>query len=396
MIGIWGMTVITLWSQDVSFAAASPCPAKRINAPRTLNLTKDLSTPTALRFAILAYLNQGGSYSGLLPLTQDDDAGSVIATDLNGDGTDEIVFSTSLFNDAWGRASWISIYRCQDGQYTSTDFELEAGYIYRITVVRIIDLMRTGYPQVVFQYQRITSACSQGVIIIKWDGRSFVSAGELPYVYCPATIRVLDYDLDGRKEIYLRGRTDGNPESGVGRGVVEVYRWSETSFQRIAQEYLPSPYRIHILQDAQIAVDHNSIAHAIELYEQAATRAYLLNEPSVYEKMNGQDYAGQYQTAFANFRLVTLWTSLGKLHQAQNVIERMKLKYLPAGPGYELVDLAMIFQQNASGNNDLASVCKAVTSQINTKYPNLAGYGYIGNWGTANVTYSNEDLCPFK
>jgi hypothetical protein len=377
-------------------AAAVICPVRQIGSPKQFNITKAITTPTKLRAAIIEYLNQGGMYSGLRSLTQDNTAGSVVPVDLNKDGIEEIVLSSSVFNEAWGLTSWVSIYQCKDGLYTATDFELEAGYIHAVTIVRVIDLMQMGYPQVYFQYQWIGSACTQSVIIVGWNGKSFVNFGEMPYLYCPATIRIFDYNQDGQREIYMRGMTAGNLESGVGRGTIQVYQWNTNAFQAIEKSYLPSPYRIHVLQDAQVALDQGDTFQAIALYEKAATRKYLKNERSVYEKDNDQDFAEQYQTAFANFRLVTLWLSIDRPHEAQHIIERMKTRYAPATPGDEFRELAVTFQTGFVGGQDRRSACAAVTAQIDKSYPYLAGYGYIGNWGTANIEYSNDDLCSFK
>jgi len=376
--------------------AASPkCPSQQSNSPTEFSLGLGVTSPLTLRRAILDYLNQGGPYTGLQWLIRKNTTGSILPVDLNRDGVEEIVVSTSIFNEAWGLASWISIYECADGLYRASEFDLEASYIQSIRVVRVIDLMALGYPQAYFHYRATTSACTESVIIIGWNGNAFVDFGQLPYVYCPASVKVFDYNQDGQREIYMRGMTAGNLESGVGRGVVRVYKWGTNAFQEVETTYLPSPYRIHVLQDAQEAFNNGDIRKVLALYEKAATRSYLINERSVYENETGQDFAGQYQTAFANFRLVTLWVSENGLHTAQSIVTRMQAKYPTSTPGSEFVELALIFKAEFARTHNRSSACAAVTTRVNESYPNLAGYGYIGNWGTANVEYNSENLCPF-
>lgn len=387
-------TILSFIGTDESQAATSECPAKKIPAPKSINISKETTSILALQKTMLEYLNQGGSFSGLLPLTKNaygETVGSVIPVDLNKDGVEEIIFASSVYNNGW-----ISIYECKKGSYVSTDFALGEN-IREVTVVRIVDLMKTGYLQVILQDMWLGSACRQSVKLIGWNGTAFVRWPTHDIsVFCPATIKVSDYNGDGQRDIYVRGQTAGNLEYGVGRGVMEIYQWKDNAFQKLEKTYLPSPYRIHALQDAQVALDEDNPFEAIELYEKAATRAYLKNEPSFYEKLNNQDFSEAYQTAFANFRLVTLWLSINGPQTAQSVIERMESKYLSSQPGNEFVELAAVFQENLAKTNDLVSACTEVTSRINMSYPYLAGYGYIGNWGYANVQYLNEDLCPFK
>lgn len=387
--------------QPMATALASTDSPGRAVCPIRRSLA-DLKLPTGkpsvkeIGDAMLAYLNDGGSYTGFRHLFEVDGRGSAVPVDLNGDGVEEIAITLVIWIESWGRVAWMGIYECADGKYVEHLYSVNPGYISDVRIIRIVDLMGLGFPQVWFEYTEQISACNVGVAPLSWNGSEYDFHLTKATVFCGGSATVTDYDGDGVKEVLLRGSNQGNLEYGIGRGIVRVFHWQGDDMALESETLLPSPYRIHVLQDAQIALDGGDTRAAIRKYELAATSRWLKNRPSIYETMNGTDFAQQYQTAFANFRLVVLWTGLQGTNGATRVLERMESAYPSGTEGAEFTILAREFVDQLSGGASPQEACRVVTRDIEARYPYLAGYGYIGNWGLANVAYENEDLCPYR
>lgn len=324
--------------------------------------------------------------------------GSVLFKDLNGDGTEEITLSYVFANkDGFPFSTQVIIYECRNGQYIQnrTDF---GDRVYKFIVLLAEDLIEIGYPQILVAQTWLGTACDDFAVVIGWNGKQWATFFST-YLYCPAYIRVNDLNGDGLKELIITARNQGNLETGIGRQLTETYGWDGVQFVLRTRVFHPSPYRIHLLQDAQLAVDAGDFRQAIRHYERAATVRALKETPSIDQDIDDFKAAFNYQTAFANFRLVTLWLKAERPDRARSVINRMKVQYPASTAGNEFLELAQLFLKEVEGGASLELACEAVTAKIDVDYPDeLVGpVGAIGFWGTANVEYiETKEACPFN
>lgn len=349
---------------------------------------------------IFRYLNEGGGLSGLRQLIKihwGRNNGSVLFKDLNSDGTEEIALSYVFANkDGFPLSTQVVIYECQNGEYVQNRIDF-GDRVYRSIILLADDLIGIGYPQLLVAHTWIGTACVDSAEVIGWNGKEW-KRFFATYLYCPAYVRVNDLDGDGLKEFVITGTNAGNLETGVGRQLTNTYGWDGAQFVLRSSIFHPSPYRIHVLQDAQLSVDAGDFRQAIRHYERAATARALKEVPSIDQDYNDFKAAFDYQTAFANFRLVTLWLKVERPDRARSVINRMKAQYPPNTAGNEFLILAQLFLKQVEDSASLELACEAVTAKIDTDYPDtLVGpVGAIGFWGTANVEYiETKDACPF-
>lgn len=165
-------------------------------------------------------------------------------------------------------------------------------------------------------------------------------------------------------------------------------------------------YRFHLLEDAQIALDAGNLKLALQAYEKAATDQSLMNSASDYEltSMNvnildraslqgAAKVAGQYQTAFAYFRIIVLSINVEPENRLQQMIKQMALRYPSGQPGHEFVELALLFQSEYQVAQDLQQACEKVNTEVDHSYSHLTGRnGHVGNWG--DQAFTINFVCP--
>jgi len=374
------------------------CPAPANVVPFELPTSQD-----QLVYAVSGYLNAGGDPSRIAGLL-DDPSGDVIQSsqlvmaDANADGYDDVILSVSIFDQDYGGVPFypigaIYIFHCKNGRYFSQVTEL-GGYIWDIKVSAIEDLTGDGLPELVIAYTWAGSSCVDHTLIMGWSAtkwKYYLQAGAT----CQAEAIILDLDNNGFKEIALAGYTRG---SGALRAGVWTYAFNGDEFELVSEELLPSSTRIHVLQDAQIALDKGNLVEAAQLYMIAAVDKGLVNSPSFYEMRSDLvDLAGPYQAAFASFRSAALWVHLDARANADFIQAHLRSGYIPGEPGSEFIDLLDRLLRQLDDGATLGEACAAIESYAQEEYPNLAGNdGHLGEFGSSNVGYLHDDLCPFE
>lgn len=383
-------------------SASAKCPPKATKPVKPIQIPAGEQSGDAklLEQDILRYLNEGGPLSGLWPLTKTyfgRTNGSVLFKDLNGDKTEEIALSyVFVNNDGFEVSAQLVIFECENGKYNQKHEDF-GDSVNKAIILSADDLIGIGYPQLLLNHTWIGTACDDYASVIGWDGEQWKNFFTT-YLYCPAYIRVNDSNGDELKELVITGTNQGNLETGKGRQLTETYAWDGAQFVLRSSVFHPSPYRIHVLQDAQLAVDDGDFRQAIRHYERAATVRALREIPSIGQDNGDFKAAFDYQTAFANFRLVTLWLKVERPDRTRSVINRMKVQYPPNTAGSEFLELAQLFVKQVEAGASLEQACETVTAKIDLDYPDtLVGpVGAIGFWGTANVEYiETKDACPF-
>lgn len=221
----------------------------------------------------------------------------------------------------------------------------------------------------------------------------------------------LDPDAIGRKNLMFVGDqwTGWGIFQFAKRRVRVIYAWEGDKLQFNKRVYLPSVYRFHVLKDADLALEAGNIELAKQFYEKAAQDAALINSFSLFEFNslevnvgNGKNYreaqkiAGQYQMAFARFRLMVLLANTQQPTRLDSMVRQLA-KTFPAGkPGNEFSELSRVFQEEFLKSEDKQYACESVDSVAERQYPNLLGRdGHVGNWGDSGQgEFTIETACP--
>jgi len=347
---------------------------------------------------LLNFLNEGGDPHTITALIGawgfDEQAVSLVA-DLNSDQLPEFVFANAPIPQENGdfALGQISIYTCTQSQYTrAASFDL-IGFE-RIKIFGIEYRTPQQYPVLILDQVDLRAAHNYD--LVGWNGKDW-------QLYVNHTTKLgsfaaTDGDMDGIAEFTIFAPLSWSVSGGPDRTTIVTYGWQNGNFTKLKQFLGPSTYRIHILEDAQIALDAGHFGEAIALYSVAANDPAFFDEPSDYEKSTGTEaFAGNYQKSFALFRITILWLAANDKNQAERTIVDSGNLYPPESPGGEFTEAALLFKKRVDLGDDFVTACSAVNEFLFTNYPNLSGLnGHLGYWGVANKYYDFYDLCPFK
>lgn len=187
----------------------------------------------AIRAEIISYLDSGGDASGLQPLIldiQNNIIGSIMEIDLNNDGIEEIVLSTTTASrvDRYN-VGWVGIYECRMGKYSASYAEL-GEFMEYVKVKSIRDAFDTGTPQVFVEYEWHGWSCTVGMQVLALSSDKWAwTFGN--YLNCPATVAVRDNPTTGKTEIVYQGILHDVMGNEPDKEVTQVYRVNNGEFQ---------------------------------------------------------------------------------------------------------------------------------------------------------------------
>jgi hypothetical protein len=214
-------------------------------------------------------------------------------------------------------------------------------------------------------------------------------------------------ESNGHKQLIIVG-SKGCSYSGCGphRGRKWIYEFGNNEVTLINDELLPSSYRIHVLEDGEIAIENGDLETAIEFYDKAAQDNSLIDVLTMNETDGQisqnipiermQQTAHDYQTAFAYFREFVLLHYLNRADDATIVFTQIKNTYLPGKSGYELVDISSYFLDRISSGSTVQESCEATNEYLAAKYilsTNDFVYPHLNGWGDMSLQIG-ETLCP--
>ena len=343
--------------------------------------------------------------------------------DFNGDQLWEIVFGGNTCSGGGqvlclGEAEGgVTIYRWENNEWVAETLYQE-WYINQVRIVKIGDLVGSELPELVVKYQEQGSGCSNILHIYQWEESGWQrlefetlqiggsNARYNPgYMFCGLKVDFDEKGQNGETKIYLNFATGPGyiAHGGVGRRATVEYVWDGSTYVPTNLVILPSEYRIHAIQDAQVMIDAGKYYEAAYYYQMAANDDTLLNVISLYDYLENSDgstdpdlerLSHDYQTSFAHFRLVTIWSVLGYPERAQREIQYLASEYPENSPGSEFLDLALYFVEQMNSEKNVSQVCQALTERIDDLFPSLPSHYY---WGTYNVSYAVADeICTFQ
>lgn len=414
---------------------ASPIP--NINPTSTLQLPRptlqalpicpSLNTPSHvvppsevsilwMKETINDYLNQGGNPEKLVNQITSPEFDNLQVkmnrVDINSDGIDELIFSSGIVfsaNNISGVDSGFWIFQCEDDTYKIIyQIELLGSYEGNPRLITAVDLNNDGRQEIVIRSTWRGSGCLQYFQVISWEKDNNNPTQRLndENFPCNTEFAIGNEDNNGNKEVLFKGETNIRYDSvaGIQRNFIDTYVLNQDMYVLKSHIYLPSPYRIYSIYDAQRAFNIGDIYQAIQFYEQSAYDDTLKDIDSVVfssnfyvekwpENLSKQDYPKEYVSAFSLFRLVLLYFQVNEEDKAILMLRELETKYPSEKVGSEFTEATQIFVEHFKSGETPLQACKAVSSMIEEKYPFL---DWHFKWSTWTVfEYTNQTLCPY-
>jgi hypothetical protein len=184
---------------------------------------------------------------------------------------------------------------------------------------------------------------------------------------------------NGYKELIIVESTGCSPTIyNPFRSRKSIYEFRDNEVKLIHVEWLPSPFRVHVLEDAASAMAKGDLVTAIELYDKARRNNNLIDALTTHEEETVsvwniplekmQQTAHAYQTAFAYFREFVLFHYLNRNEEAKTLFHQMKIRYPEGKSGSELVDLAAHFLAQIKSGVSVQKACEVTNGYLFSKY----------------------------
>jgi hypothetical protein len=179
----------------------------------------------------------------------------------------------------------------------------------------------------------------------------------------------------------------GSVGAGPFRRFLRQWTWDgeEEAFLPSPDTYLPSNFRIHVLQDADQADENGDYGKAIELYTKVIEDDELQDyiDPAV-ERLQ--------LAAYASFRLMLTYLLVNDVAAGEGIHSSMMMDYPSDSPASDFVQLADTFWREYQSSGDIGSACLAAQSFADSHQETILDALY---YGYANPTYTPIDICPF-
>jgi hypothetical protein len=344
--------------------------------------------------AVLAYLNTGGSPVALSDLLNvrgvaAQPVATVIA-DFTGDGRDDVAVALvdPQEEDLDPR---LLIYACR-----LADYELvlnlggNSAYTLGYHIWGWRDLDADGRIDLVVS-QGVCGAhtCFDDIQVLSYDGAGFSNrlvgdTTELPY----PTVRTADPDGDGLFRIEVSTAGFGSVGAGPQRPVTWIWGYDPGAAGWVLTDQVsdPSPYRIHVLHDADDAVARADFDYAVTQYRRVIGEAGL-DDWTLGEQGHG-DLA-----AYARFRIFAIAVALQDNAAADAALAELQENYPSGSPYRDYVEMAILFR-NAHNSGGLSAACTAAAGFAESHPATILDPLGSGVYGYANRDYTGESMCP--
>jgi hypothetical protein len=342
--------------------------------------------------AILDYLNSGATPDQLETALVDAAVANrpvaVLDADLNADG--KLDLAVSIFNPASSLVtpeSTLLVYLCEANEYTLAFQQTEdTGAI----LWHFRDLDADGMAELIFSRSQCGAhTCFETYHILSWSPGGIQDtvlegSNELPY----PVLELQDPDGDRRFDILITGSGFGSVGAGPQRPKTVVYAYipEQSGWARYDTILGKSNYRIHVLQDAEIAARDGDYTAATDLYQR------VIEDPNLLDWVSPEEERADL-SAYAEFKLVVMHTALDQPDRAKESFNRMGESIAASAPQSGYVDLAQTFL-SAYDTSGLQAGCSAVESYAEANVEAILLP--LNSFGYGNPGYTAADLCPYR
>jgi hypothetical protein len=375
---------------------------------------QEAGTGSEAEQVVLDYLDQGGSPEQLQKeikkLGAILDSSQVFTTDINGDGINEVVLAINFAPPRSG--SYLDmhgdlfIYNCADSKYDVTKV-IAGEEAESIEILAVKNLLDSDVPEILVSRKWFyMSSCEEFVELYSSTKQGWVSSFKTDESPCAMKIKLKD-ESNGRKVLVIEGSRGCSYSScGPARGRKWTYEFEGNAVKLIGDELLPSPYRIHVLEDGEIAIEKGNLETAIKIYDKAARDNSLIDVLTTDEQdkqtsqniplKRMQQIAHDYQTSFAYFREFVLLSYLDRDDEVERIFNQIKVAYPQGKSGNEFVDISSYFLDQIKSGSSAKESCEATNEYLAKKYILSANdfiYPHLNGWGDLSPQIG-ELLCP--
>ena len=340
---------------------------------------------------ILEYLNAGASpeelavtliVNGLGPKEQ-----PVWAEDLTGDGVREV--AVTVYDETQFPQGALLIYDCVDGRYLLAHLVISEQQFHAPLLRHIQDINADGLREVVYSSTNCGAhTCFEDVQILEYDDGVYLaklegSTLEFPY----PEIKLTDYDHDGVYSLEVVGTTIASVGAGPQRDSINVWDFDSASrtWQLKSQSLAASPFRVHLLHDAEAAMDRGEYLIASLLFQQVIEDENLLEWAEPEEEYNNL-------AAYAYFKRVVAAVFLDDRAAAERLFSELEDEFARSDQ-YAYVEMAEVFLEESAASG-LEDGCTAARLYADAnEFVILTPLG-SEVYGYANPDLGAADVCP--
>lgn len=365
------------------------------------------STIAELQASILTFINEGGQWNDLWALLDEMEIKyDAVQADMTGDGIMETAVYALLYdeNHTPNHVWWI--FQCTTNQY-SLVYDIRGTWAFHSYFITD-DLDNDDRLEIIEVGGFAGSACDLEPKVWSWQNDRIIDLSpdylELE-LGCATNQQIILQDINdnGTKEMILTGETVAHIDYAPIRTITQTFALQGSGYELQSTVYAPADLRIHVLDDAQRALDGGDLPLAIQHYTQAAYEEMMTTESYqlAYPYMSGYlPDADTYQKGFALFRLFVIKLATGDEEGANSILRELNILYPENMLGHEFVILSQTFFDAFRENRSLEESCKRTTEYVSKHYedqtqtdsPTLTSHFY---WGLNIASYMTPDsFCP--
>lgn len=349
-----------------------------------------------LQALIMFHLNQGKQIDEIGELLVDTEGDTFAwldgrAADFDGDQEKELLLLASIYIEDLGQDENIYWIAKKTGEQYEAVYSKSEKAAYGGVIKLIDDLNNDNLPDALFSRGHFGSGADMDIFVARSGESGFIiqKVGWLSLIV--RKIQLASEVSNGMRNLIVVGDQYQWMSAGPGRTVEETYAFSGREYELLQSRYLPDDYRIHVIQDAQIAYNTGDEKLAVQLWKKAAYDESLINFPSVLIE---DDRPELYQTAFALYRLYTYYLSINEAATAQKYRAELNNKYPEGTPAGEFNALATEAKRQLDSSRNASTVCKGIYEFLNSTPENTGFLTQHWNWGDLN--YDIVDFCPLR
>jgi hypothetical protein len=336
--------------------------------------------------AILDYLNAGASPEELAVSLILQELGPkdrpVWAEDLNGDGVREVV--ATVINLALQPQGAMLIFDCQDGQYVLSHTVVSSEGTFAPQLLYVQDFNNDGNHEVIYSIKNCGAhTCFEDVNILSWRNGEYTSIFEgstLDYPY--PDIKLTDFNHDGVYNMEVTGTTIASVGAGPQRNSINTWAYDQISgtWKLSEQTMAASPFRIHLMHDAEAAMDRGEYLIGGLLFQQVI-------EDDTYLEWANPETEYNNLAAYAYFKRIVAASFFNDQAAAKALFTELEELYAESDQ-YAYVEMAALFLTEAESLG-LEEGCSAARQYA---ADNL--FVILTPLGSAVYGYANPDLEP--